>query len=188
MPRVGRRVPLRDHAAREPPILDDGSVPSAPGRRRNTVALAKNIMRRSVNEILDPSPRSVEPLWEHFESRCAYCGKALDRDRREGHVDHAAPDGGNQLGNLLLSCAACNGDEKREQSWEDFLAVKASRAEYAARRQRINEWFALHPRTPLPNSAEIAHLRGEIDKLIEDFAATCAELKKLVSTHGGQQQ
>ena len=50
-----------------------------------------------------------------FESACAYCRKALDRSQRLGHIDHATTGGGNQLGNLILACSRCNGDEKLDQ-------------------------------------------------------------------------
>ncbi|MGO9763164.1 MAG: HNH endonuclease [Solirubrobacteraceae bacterium] len=83
-------------------------------------------MRRAVAEILDPSPRNVDALWAHFESSCAYCGKPLSREKREGHRDHAAPGGGNGLGNLVLACGSCNGDEKREASWHEFLKQKTT--------------------------------------------------------------
>jgi hypothetical protein len=102
------------------------SVPGAggtrpPARRKNTIPQAKNRMRRTVAEIVDPGPTNIDPLWEHFEARCAYCGRDLSRSGREGHRDHALPSGGNHLGNLILACGRCNGDEKREQGWREFL-------------------------------------------------------------------
>ena len=39
-------------------------------------------------------------------------------------MDHAVADGGNQLGNLILSCAICNGDEKLDEHWRTFLERK----------------------------------------------------------------
>jgi 5-methylcytosine-specific restriction endonuclease McrA len=158
-------------------------VPPAKSRRRNTVAQAKNMMRRAVAEILDPSPSTVEGLWEHFESQCAYCGRQLRRTARDGHVDHAEPGGGNQLGNLLLACRPCNGDEKREQAWREFLRTKATGATFAEREARIRAWFRLHPRVPVADSAEIARVRAELDGLIDQFGGKCAQLKQLVSHH-----
>jgi hypothetical protein len=82
-----------------------------------TVSNAKNRMQRVINAIIDPPPRDEQPIWDHFEYACAYCGAELDRKGRKAHMDHAVADGGNQLGNLILSCAMCNGDEKLDEHW-----------------------------------------------------------------------
>lgn len=151
-------------------------------RRKYTVPQAKNRMRRTIEEIIDPEPRNVDALWEHFSAQCAYCGRGLSRDRREGHVDHADPDGGNDLGNLVLACASCNGDEKREESWHGFLRGKTlDDALFAERERRICAWLDQHPRKPAEDSPEVVHARDELEGLIEQFAVKCAELKRLVS-------
>lgn len=72
-------------------------------RRKYTVAQARNLMRRAIQEIVDPSPASVDPLWDYLESRCAYCDVLLVRGERDAHTDHAERDGGNHLGNLANS-------------------------------------------------------------------------------------
>jgi 5-methylcytosine-specific restriction endonuclease McrA len=150
-------------------------------RRKYTVPQAKNRMRRTVEEILDPGPRNVDAVWGHFGARCAYCGQGLSRDRREGHVDHADPYGGNDLGNLVLACASCNGDEKREESWHGFLRRKTpDDALFAEREGRIRAWLDQHPRKSAEDSREIADVREELEGLIEQFARKCAELKALV--------
>jgi hypothetical protein len=149
-------------------------------RRRHTVAQAKNSMRRAVDEILDPSPRSVESVWTHFEACCAYCGVSLDPEQREAHIDHADPAGGNQLGNLVLSCGACNGDEKREQGWREFLLVKTKDPEVLAERERrILAWIEKHPLTVPSHSQGVERKRTEIEALIAEFGTKCAELKSL---------
>jgi hypothetical protein len=138
-------------------------------------------MRRAANEIADPGPGNIDPVWEHFESRCAYCRQKLSRERREGQVDHAEPDGGNQLRNLVLACGTCNGDEKREEAWREFLRRKVpDDAAFADREGRILAWFELHPRVRSQHSAEIVQLRKEIEDLIQEFAVKCGELKNLV--------
>lgn len=138
-------------------------------------------MRRAVDEIVDPGPRSIDGLWQHFEARCAYCGRELRRDRREGHIDHADAPGGNRLGNLVLACGSCNGDEKREESWRHFLRRKTTvDAEFADRESRILAWFELHSRPQTAESPEIARVRRDIEELIEQFAIKCGELKMLV--------
>lgn len=83
---------------------------------------AKNVMLRAIREILDASPIDVGPVWDHFESRCAYCDVALDVARRSAHIDHEEAAGGNHLGNLVLACGSCNGDDKRDMPWRAFVA------------------------------------------------------------------
>src|SRR4051794_20014031 len=39
--------------------------------RKHTVSQAKNRMRRAVDEIVDPGPADVGPLWEYFDGSCA---------------------------------------------------------------------------------------------------------------------
>jgi hypothetical protein len=139
-------------------------------------------MRRTVAELLDPTPRNVTPVWDFFHDRCAYCGTPLSRDGREAHIDHAVPGAGNQLGNLVLACGTCNGDEKREESWREFLRRKTDDPHVLVDREaRIEGWFASNPLTPVPTSPEIERLRKELEQLIDQFGAKCAELKKLVS-------
>lgn len=151
-------------------------------RVKYTVSQAKNLMRRSLNEILDPGPRSVNELWSHFESACAYCRTPLDRSLRHGHVDHATTGGGNQLGNLILACSRCNGDEKLDQDWPAFLRLKTlgDINALAERTERIESWFAQHPIRPLILSSEALQLQDEIETLIEQFHKKCNELKTAV--------
>jgi 5-methylcytosine-specific restriction endonuclease McrA len=158
------------------------AMPSQRQKQKNTVSQAKNRMRKTIQEILDPSPRSVDPVWEYFGSRCAYCDKELSRDSRDAHIDHADPGGGNGLGNLVLSCEACNGDEKREESWHSFLRRKATDdILFAEREQRIRSWIDQHPRRALEDSPEITHARAGVEDLIEQFGVKCSELRTLVS-------
>jgi 5-methylcytosine-specific restriction endonuclease McrA len=151
-------------------------------RRKHSVPQAKNAMKRAVQEILDPGPRSIDALWDHFGSQCAYCGRVLNRAERDGHVDHAVAGGGNQLGNLVLACRICNGDEKRDEPWTDFLRKKASDpAVFANRKERVLAWFEQNPIVPLPHGPEIDQLGAEIDALITQFGEKCTELRKLTA-------
>lgn len=81
-----------------------------------SVSNAKNGMARAVDSILDPWPTSKDPIWDFFGSECAYCGVKLVEGERLGHIDHAAPKAGNHMGNLVLACSVCNGDEKPKSS------------------------------------------------------------------------
>lgn len=140
------------------------------------------MMRRATEEIVDPGPRSVDQLWEFFNGRCVYCGRELNRGLREGHVDHAESAGGNHLGNLVLACGGCNGDEKREADWRVFLSLKAGddEATFREREARILRWFALNPSPAARASAEVTRIRGEVDELVAAFGAKCAELRDAI--------
>jgi hypothetical protein len=149
---------------------------------QHSVSQAKNKMRKTVEAIVDPPPRDIGPIWDHFESACAYCGVALNRPDRKGHIDHATARGGNQLGNLILACSTCNGDEKLDESWREFLRRKATDTDvYAKRERRISEWIELHPLIPLPDSPVITQARADLDALTEQFATKCANLRALVA-------
>jgi hypothetical protein len=157
---------------------DAFSMATVKARRRTSVPQAKNVMLRAMREILDPSPLDVGPVWDHFESRCAYCDVALDIAGRSAHIDHAEAAGGNHLGNLVLACGSCNGDDKRDMPWRDFVASKASTDQVAAARvTRIEAWALLHPRADTPASPEALRLADEIRALAVEFSVKCAELR-----------
>jgi len=114
----------------------------------HTPPQARNFLKRSLWRILDPAPKpsEVDSLWAYFESTYAYCGSRLDRDEREGHCDHVIPTsagGTNDVHNHVLACGRCNGDERRESEWDEFLCTKApSPAVLAARREKILQWLS----------------------------------------------
>jgi hypothetical protein len=115
---------------------------------KDTPSMAKNKIKRCLRAILDPHPSQEEigTLWAHFDSRCVYCGNQLDRQVRQGHLDHAVPTtsgGTNSIHSHVLACAKCNGDEKREEEWEKFLSRKCLSPEiFDARRLLILEWLS----------------------------------------------
>lgn len=147
-------------------------------RRRTSVPQAKNVMLRAMREILDPSPTDVGPVWDHFGSRCAYCDVALDLAGRSAHIDHAEAAGGNHLGNLVLACGTCNGDQKREMPWREFVASKSlTDQEAAARVARIEAWALLHPRSDKPAPPEALRVADEIRALAAEFSTKCTELR-----------
>ncbi len=111
---------------------------------------AKNAILRCLRGIVDPYPTktAVARVWEFFESKCAYCGHEMKRSDRKGHQDHliAFKDGGaNDLGNYVLACGTCNGDEKLAESWETYLRRKnPDDATFLDRKAKIEEWVALN--------------------------------------------
>ena len=114
---------------------------------KDTPSMAKNKIKRSLGAILDPHPsaKEVTMLWAYFESSCVYCGLIMERKSRIGHLDHviAQADGGNNsIYNHVLSCAKCNGDEKREMDWFLFLNQKSNNsALLETRKLKIENWL-----------------------------------------------
>lgn len=154
--------------------------------RKDTPSMAKNRIKRSLNAILDPhpTPDEVARIWTHFQSSCAYCGLTIHQGSRDGHLDHAvstALGGTNSVHSHVLACGRCNGDEKREESWESFLPKKCPTQEVlAARRTRICEWLALGVVETQPADAERRRRAMEIiDQALASFDTSVAEMRRL---------
>lgn len=147
-----------------------------------SVPNAKNRMGRAIDSIVDPWPPSTDPVWEFFESACAYCGLELVKGERKGHIDHATAAGGNHMGNLVLACAACNGDEKLDMPWRAFLDIKVPDADLRrARTERIERWQELNAKTEWSRTSEVDTIEAEARALMTAFSEKCAELRAAVA-------
>jgi hypothetical protein len=147
-----------------------------------SVSAAKNRMARAVESILDSWPASTDPIWDFFSSECAYCGVKLVKGERLGHIDHATSKAGNHMGNLVLACSVCNGDEKLDKNWREFLEQKvADQASRQERIERIERWQALHPKPDLTVPPEVAALDAELRAMIVAFGQKCAELRAAIT-------
>jgi len=148
-------------------------------------SMAKNKMRRCFAAILDPHPTKseVQKLWEYFSSCCAYCGIAIELSSRTGHIDHAVSSsggGGNGIHNHVLSCSRCNGDEKREESWESFLERKCqNQTELAERKQRILKWLGLAKRLEEVSPEAQMEAKEVESAAIEAFETAVEKLRKI---------
>lgn len=148
-----------------------------------TTAYVRNIIRRGLSELVDASPgkRDTPLIWDHFHSSCAFCGKSLRSDAREGRIDHliaASQDGPNAIGNRVLACGPCNDEEKLDQQWEVFLRSKSqSDAVFEERHQRITAWQNLHP---VANQVSHTQLRrAAADKAQEVIALFDQKVREL---------
>jgi hypothetical protein len=148
---------------------------------RITPSMAKNTIKRSLRAIVDRELSATEKtaIWNHFSSHCAYCGKELTREDREGHIDHLIPTtsgGTNHISNRVLSCPTCNGDEKREEDWKSFLNRKiVDPATREARIQRIQSWVQMHSHLKKPIDEGI--LERHIENVCNAFDTAVAALK-----------
>lgn len=151
---------------------------------KDTPSMAKNKMRRALLAIVDPHPSRTEValLWSYFQACCAYCGVAIERDSRTGHIDHvisSALGGSNCIYNHVLSCARCNGDDKREEAWETFLTRKVSDpALLAERHAQISAWLGRNPGSSMSPGTR-AQVDAIIDRAVADFDAVVQELRAL---------
>ena len=150
-----------------------------------TPSQAKNMIRKSLLGIIDPEPskEDITRLWEFFESRCAYCGTKINRKRRQGHIDHLVPqtvNGINHISNRVLSCGYCNGDEKRDTHWAEFIINKHSRNPSVAKQRidKIKEWRNLHKEPKL--DSELRNKAEDIaNQVCVRYNLALRDLKKL---------
>ena len=151
---------------------------------KDTPSMAKNKIKRSLAAICDPHPSKTEvnKLWDYFEACCAYCGNSIQHNSRIGHLDHLIPstDGGsNNIHNHALSCARCNGDEKREESWKSFLERKTENsAILKIRRTKIEIWIALAPETER-NEQFAKEAEAIIQNAVQDFERSVERMREL---------
>jgi len=152
---------------------------------KDTPSMAKNKMRRCFAAILDPHPSKSEiaELWQYFDSMCAYCGAKLNRSSRTGHLDHVcstSEGGGNSIHNHVLSCARCNGDEKREESWVTFLARKVTDPRIASvRKARIQEWLSREQTSPIFDPVKKQNAEAVIAAAIKSFDEAVEQLRRI---------
>ena len=151
-----------------------------------TPGYVKNMIRRSLREILDPSPKrkEFEKIWEFFKSQCAYCGLRLKKKNKEGHIDHlvsASSGGANHISNRVLSCANCNEKEKLDMPWTKFLLQKNPDNNLAAqRREQILIWQKQNSILPKNISAEfLKKIQLFGDEIAALYDAKVDELRNL---------
>jgi hypothetical protein len=83
---------------------------------------------------------------------------------------------------LILSCATCNGDEKRDLGWREFIERKvADESLRDVRVRRIESWMALHPPLVWTPSPDVEALVADLDAMADDFGTKCAQLRLLVA-------
>lgn len=149
-----------------------------------TPGYVKNMIRRSLREIIDPSPSKEDgkKIWKFFQNECAYCGAQLQKSKKEGHIDHLLPsslDGPNHISNRVLSCATCNEAEKLDGEWHGFILSKnrdldSSRARIA----KIREWQELNGKPSL-DKGKLREIERLSDSAAAFYEAKVNEARKL---------
>lgn len=150
-----------------------------------TPGYVKNMIRRSLREIVDPSltKEDQKKIWKFFDSQCAYCGKPLSKRRKEGHIDHLFPaslDGPNHISNRVLSCATCNEAEKLDGAWQEFMLKKNQDPDVARIRiAKIREWRRQNGE-PLLDKAKLQEIEA-LSSLVEAYYdARVRDARKLI--------
>lgn len=149
-----------------------------------TPGYVKNMIRRSLQEIVDPSPTKgdVQRIWTFFDSECAYCGKRLDKNGREGHIDHLFPsalNGMNHISNRVLSCAACNEAEKLDGAWQEFMVQKNPDPDILRTRMaKIHQWQKLNGK-PAVDEEVLRRIRALGDFVCANYDFKVQEARNL---------
>src|SRR2546426_3295520 len=147
-----------------------------------TPGYAKNTICRALRAVVDPEPsaKEIAALWDHFGNACAYCGCALDKKGRGGHIDHLVPTttgGTNHISNRVLSCPPCNGDEKRETPWIEFLHAKITDPTISSeRRARIEAWMQCNALAEV-RQLDMQALTTEMDRAVQAFDTAVSNLR-----------
>lgn len=151
-----------------------------------TPGYVKNMIRRSLREIVDKSPnkKDEKKIWEFFNYECAYCGKTLSKEHKESHIDHlisSSLGGSNHISNRVLSCADCNEKEKLDKPWKSFLLQKNSNNNVAQRRKgKILEWQKKHSRQIMRIDGKIIGTIGRMgSEVIKIYDQKVEEIRKL---------
>jgi len=149
-----------------------------------TPGYVKNIIRRSLREIVDPGPikEDEERIWKFFENKCAYCGKPLRKLQKEGHIDHLVPaslGGPNHISYRVLSCANCNEAEKLDAPWQEFITRKNQDPEVARTRvDKIREWQKLNGGLVL-DKKKLREIAGLSESVVAYYDAKVKEARRL---------
>lgn len=144
---------------------------------------ARNAIKRALAHVvgLRFSKSYKASCREHFAHFCAYCGEKIPIGSRKGHLDHAVALAArvNQY-HLVYACAGCNGDEKRDESWELFLTRKCDgdAETIHLRKQKILDWFQQVP--PAAITKELTNALRQAEKqAIDSFDKAAEQLREL---------
>ena len=150
-----------------------------------TPSQARNAIKKSLKALVDPKITKADKavIWQHFENCCAYCGCGLNPNERKVHIDHVIPEsegGSNRLCNLILTCPTCNGDEKRDMPWQEFLTTKydAKSKKYKRRYDKIMSWFELNSGSPTITNEQQAQLKNAFDEINASYSKVVEQIKQ----------
>lgn len=150
-----------------------------------TPSQARNAVKRALKELVDPPLSATEEnaIWTYFENRCAFCCVSIEKGSRKGHLDHLIPEsqgGRNALANRVLACHACNGDEKLDADWKEFLRAKAPSLDaFAERTERIDAWIHRNGGLLTLDAETQERIAIEFEKVNRVFSKACCDIRNL---------
>ncbi len=157
-----------------------------------TPSQARNAIKKCLKALVDPKPTKDEKdcIWAYFGNGCAYCGSSLTKKSREGHIDHLYSEmkrGSNRLSNLVLACETCNGDEKRESSWENFLVEKCGAGTdiFEERADKIRRWILQNGNQPLISETQEEMLASEFACINQVLTEKIERLREMYKPSSG---
>jgi hypothetical protein len=152
-----------------------------------TPSQAKNAIFKALLEIVDPplKPSEERRIRAFFENRCAYCNREIPVEGRTGHIDHLIPrqqGGTNHPSNLVLACNICNGDEKLDQGWREFINYKIQDPTQRQKRiDRIGAWISREGGPILIPGQAQAIIREAHSKVVQALDLEINKLKQMRS-------
>ncbi|HEX9871735.1 MAG TPA: hypothetical protein VGC99_24675, partial [Candidatus Tectomicrobia bacterium] len=99
------------------------------------------------------------------------------------HLLSTALRGCNELANRVLACGPCNGNEKRDMPWEEFLQRKnPDKRIFEARRRVILRWQErmAAEKVPRKSSRDVVDRLTAADASVQDFEKACLALREAI--------
>ena len=147
----------------------------------NKPPFAKGIIKKTLRAILDPdlSAKQKGAIWVFFGNKCAFCDVEMKRNSRKGHMYHLQPGIPNHISNRVLACEICNGNEKLDRKWKEFLMEKCNHDQvtYDMRYDKIMKWvnqngsFQLSEQQQKALDEEVVRVNGELENAVKRLRA-----------------
>lgn len=146
-----------------------------------TAGYAKNTIRRALRAVVDPEPseKEVAEIWDFFSSALTVvassrrgCGRVMSI------LVPATAAGTNHISNRVLSCSGCNGDEKGDEPWLNFLRAKTKdQTLFKNRRKRIEDWMSRNT-PPNPSAINSELLKRVAERAVAAFDEAVTRLRR----------
>ena len=136
----------------------------------------RNIIRRTLVAIVDGdlSKADKNAVWAFFGSTCVFCGREVTRGSNYAHLDHLIPaskGGSNHKSNRVVACGECNGNEKLDKDWIEFLRSKCMHDPvlFEDRVKRIRQWIEQCGPIPTHDPALIMEAAKRTDSILREI-------------------
>lgn len=156
---------------------------------KNSPSQAISHIKAGLKAIVDPHPSADElaQMWKFFRDddgpyQCAFCDGAIVPGTSGAHRDHllSRKHGGlNHISNRVPACYRCNGNDKREMDWRDFLRSRPGTEEDFRRREaRIMAWLERWSAATRPSEELLRLSERKAYRVIQEFQRAVRELRQ----------